>query len=187
MAALSADEIDELLGQAEKRLETRSFGNTPKPFVLPQAAAHETTYTAQALQKPEKAVLRNPQPEERTKKDDAGPNWYGLPKTNPTKEFKRDWEFLQMRGMLDPKHHKKALHKRAPKYSQIGEIIAGATDSYGSRLTRKEKKQTLLEEAMSTQDRDKLQTKYAGIMKKKNDGKKAFYKKRGGQKRKGYK
>jgi hypothetical protein len=89
--------------------------------------------------------------------------------------------------MLDPKHHKKALHSKAPKYAQVGEIIAGATDSYGSRLTRKEKKQTLLEEVMSTQDRDKLQTKYAGIIKKKYDGKKAFYQKRGGHKRKGYK
>lgn len=109
-----------------------------------------------------------------------------MPKTNLTKEFKRDWEVLRMRGMLDPAHHKKTLHSKVPKYAQVGEIIAGATDSYGSRLTRKEKKQTLLEEIMSTQDRDKLQTKYAGIMKKKNDGKKAFYAKRGG-KRKGYK
>lgn len=92
-----------------------------------------------------------------------------------------------MRGMLDPKHHKKALHSKAPKYAQVGEIIPGATDSYGSRLTRKEKKKTLLEEVMSTQDRDKLQSKYTGIMKRKNDGKKAFFQKRGGQKRKGYK
>lgn len=119
--------------------------------------------------------------------DDAGPNWFGMPKTTLTKEFKRDWQILRMRGMLDPQHHKKTLHSKAPKYSQVGEIIAGATDSFSSRLTRKEKKQTLLEEVMSTQDRDKLQTKYAGIMKKKQDGRKVFFQKRGGRQRKGYK
>ncbi|KAH8170794.1 fcf2 pre-rRNA processing domain-containing protein [Sarocladium implicatum] len=189
MAALTADEIDQLLGQAERRLGKPSDVHTSTPFVAAGSSVEGTTASAAitpAQPKPEKATLRNPQRSEKTVKDDAGSDWFGMPQTNLSTDFKRDWQILRMRGMLDPKHHKKTLHAKAPKYSQVGEIIAGATDSYGSRLTRKEKKQTLLEEIMSTQDRDKLQTKFAGIMKKKNSGKNAFYQKRG-RKQKGYK
>lgn len=94
-----------------------------------------------------------------------------------TPEFKRDWQILRMRSILDPKHQKKALKAEPPKYSQIGEMIAGPADHSGGRLTRKEKGKTLLEEAMRASNKDKLRTKYAGIQKVKTSGKKAFYQK----------
>lgn len=82
-----------------------------------------------------------------------------------------------MRGVLDPKHQKKALRASAPEYSHTGEIIAGPTEFYSARLTRKERKGTILEEVMSTYDSEKFAAKYAGIQKQKASGKKAFYKK----------
>lgn len=94
-----------------------------------------------------------------------------------TPEFKRDWQILRMRSILDPKHQKKALKVQPPKFSQIGELIGGPTDYFSARLTRKEKGKNLLEEAMRASNKDKLRTKYAGIQKIKTSGKKGFYQK----------
>lgn len=89
-----------------------------------------------------------------------------------------------MRNILDPKHQKKALRPTLPEYSQVGEIIAGPTEYYSARLTRKERKRTLLEEAMSSHDPTKLRDKYAGIQRVKSSGRKAFYEKVKSQRRK---
>ncbi|EMT70638.1 rRNA-processing protein fcf2 [Fusarium odoratissimum] len=107
-----------------------------------------------------------------------------LPKTNMTPEFKREWQVLRMRGILDPKHQKKNLRASAPEYSQVGEIIAGPTEFFSARLTRKERKNTLLEEVTRDLDSHKFTDKYAGIQKQKTSGKKAFYKNVVAQRRK---
>lgn len=116
--------------------------------------------------------------------DTAGSDWFNLPKTDLTPQFKRDWQLLRMRSLLDPKHQKKALRASAPTYSQVGEIIEGPTEFYSARLTRKERKRTLLDEAMGEHDSVKLHTKYAGIQRNKTSGKKAFYQKVVTQRRK---
>ena len=110
--------------------------------------------------------------------------WFNMPKTDMTPEFKRDWQLLRMRGILDPKHQKKALHKDAPPYSQVGEVIAGPTEFFSARMTRKERKRTIAEEVMSNYNHGKMKDKYAGIQKVKTSGKKLFYKKVVEQRRK---
>lgn len=107
-----------------------------------------------------------------------------MPKTNLTPEFKHEWQLLRMRGLLDPKHQKKALRSTAPDYSQIGHVIAGPTDFYSARLTRRERKTTLMGEMMAGVNEEKLQTKYAGIQRTKASGKKAFYQRLVSQRRK---
>ena len=116
--------------------------------------------------------------------DTAGKNWFDLPKTELTPEFRRDWQLLRMRGLLDPKHQKKSMRASAPEYSQIGEVIAGPADFYSGRLTRKERKKTLLEEVTAEHNAVKLNSKYAGIQRSKSSGKKAFYQKLVSQRRK---
>jgi len=98
--------------------------------------------------------------------------------------MKRDWQILRMRNVLDPKQQRKTLRAEPPKYSQVGEIVAGPTDFYSARLTRKERKNNLLQEAFSEYDETKFRNKYAGIQKDKTSGKKAFYKKLVSQRRK---
>lgn len=98
--------------------------------------------------------------------------------------MKRDWQILRMRNVLDPKQQRKTLRTEPPKYSQVGEILAGPTDFYSARLTRKERKQNLLQEAFSERDETRFRNKYAGIQKAKTSGKKAFYKKVVSQRRK---
>jgi hypothetical protein len=88
-----------------------------------------------------------------------------------------------MRNVLDPKHQKKTLRANPPAFSQVGEIIAGPTDFYSSRLARKERKRTLLQEAMSSRD-DKIHTKSAEIRRKKASGGKGAYQRLLSQRRK---
>jgi len=102
-----------------------------------------------------------------------------MPKTELTPELRRDLQLLKMRGVLDPKrHYKKDSSKNdVPEYSQVGTIIEGATEFYSSRLTNKERKQTLLEEIISQeQENGRFKRKYDDISKLKASGKKSFYK-----------
>lgn len=113
------------------------------------------------------------------KKASAGAQWFNMPKTELTPELRRDLQLLKMRGVLDPKrHYKKDSSKNdVPEYSQVGTIIEGATEFYSSRLTNKERKQTLLEEIVSQeQENGRFKRKYDDISKTKASGKKNFYK-----------
>ncbi|KAI8667440.1 30S ribosomal protein S10 [Fusarium sp. Ph1] len=188
-------QVDELLRKAEQRLRD---GSAASADLVPAAARGVKPDTVKVVQQPasessssskknDLSVRAPPQPQTGLKskeKTTAGANWFDLPKTDLTPEFKRDWQLLRMRGILDPKHQKKTLRASAPEYSQVGEIIAGPTEFFSARLTRKERKATMLEEVMSTYDKDKFTTKYAGIQKQKTSGKKAFYKKLVAQRRK---
>lgn len=116
--------------------------------------------------------------------DNAGSNWFNLPKTDMTPQLKRDWQILRMRNVLDPKHQRKNLRANPPEYSHVGEIVAGPADFHSARLTRKERKRTLLEEAMHEGSNTKLKSKFTGIQHSKASGKKAFYNKLVAQRRK---
>ncbi|KAF5004370.1 hypothetical protein FDECE_9144 [Fusarium decemcellulare] len=191
MTDISDDQVDELLRKAEQRLKNGSASADLVPAaaggVKPDAGTvvqHQqqpaNSSSSSGSKKSDLSVRAPPQPQmgPKTKeKTTAGSDWFDLPKTNLTPEFKRDWQLLRMRGILDPKNQKKALRASAPEYSQVGEIIAGPTEFYSARLTRKERKGSMLEEVMSSYDSNKFTNKYAGIQKQKSSGKKGFYKK----------
>ncbi|GFP60604.1 hypothetical protein ACSS6W_008111 [Trichoderma asperelloides] len=179
MADFADNDIQKLLQQAEQRLSggrvvaeeasTASAAAKPVGEDVVQAAAPT----------PELAQVRVPQPKmdaQRKGKNTAGADWFDLPKTNMTPEFKRDWQLLRMRNVLDPKQQRKTLRASAPVYSQVGKVIASPTDPYSARLGRKERKQTLLESVMSVHNDNKLASKYSTIQEKKREGRKAFYK-----------
>ena len=107
------------------------------------------------------------------KKATAGAEWFNMPKTNMTPELKRDLQLLKMRNVLDPKRHYKKDNARndAPAFSQVGTIIEGPTEFFSSRLSNKDRKQTLLEEVI--------------ISVKKASGGKNFYKKQQAKRNKG--
>ncbi|VTO83738.1 unnamed protein product [Fusarium graminearum] len=189
MTDILDDQVDELLRKAEQRLKDGSASaitaTTTSTAVVPVAAGDAVTDVAQqkssnsSSKKDGLTVRAPPQPLSGLKvkeKSTAGADWFDLPKTNMTPEFKREWQVLRMRGILDPKHQKKALRASAPEYSQVGEIIEGPTEFFSARLTRKERKQNLLDEVTRGIDTHKFTDKYAGIQKQKSSGKKAFYK-----------
>ncbi|KAG5665616.1 hypothetical protein KAF25_009741 [Fusarium avenaceum] len=188
MTDILDDQVEELLRKAEQRLKNgpaSSIASTTSTAVVPAVAgdlvadAKQQKTSDSSSKKDGLTVRAPPQPLPGLKvkeKSTAGSDWFDLPKTNMTPEFKREWQALRMRGILDPKHQKKSLRASAPEYSQVGEIIAGPTEFFSARLTRKERKGTMLEEITRGIDNHKFTDKYAGIQKQKTSGKKAFYK-----------
>jgi len=113
-------------------------------------------------------------------KDNAGADWYNMPKTNLTPELKRDLQILRMRDVvaLGKQYFKKDNRKDfIPEYSQVGTIIAGATDGRDNRLTRKERKRTIVEEVLGGEAVTKYKNKYQDLQVKKASGGKQYYKK----------
>lgn len=107
-------------------------------------------------------------------------DWYNMPRTNLTPELKRDLQLLRMRDVvaMGKQFFKKDSRKDfVPEYCQVGTIIAGATDGVSSRLTRKERKRTIVEEVLSSDSVSKYKRKYHEIQEHKKSGRKGYYKK----------
>lgn len=79
-----------------------------------------------------------------------GKDWFNLPATELTEEVKQDLEILQMRSVLDPKHfYKKNDLKVLPKYFQVGKVMDSHLEYYNNRLTKKQRKATLVDELLA--------------------------------------
>lgn len=112
-------------------------------------------------------------------KPTAGPDWFDLPKTEMTPELKRDLQLLRMRSVLDPKRHYKKESGKAkpPEFSQVGTIVEGPTEFFSSRIAKKDRKKTFVEETMALEhETNRFAAKYRDIQSTKQSGKKSFYK-----------
>lgn len=109
------------------------------------------------------------------RKAGTGSGWFNMRAPYVTPEIKHDLEVLQMRSALDPKHfYKKNDRKALPKHFHIGKIMDSAVDYYSSRLTKKERKRTLVDELMADAEFQKYnKRKYKEIIEEK---KKTHYK-----------
>ena len=118
---------------------------------------------------------------ERKKKreESAGKEWYNLPKTELTEELKRDFQVIQMRNALDSKHHyKRNDSKKLPKYFQVGTVVEGAHEFHSARITKKQRKRTMVEELLADAEfRRKNKKKFIEIQKKNLKGGKGYYRK----------
>ncbi|KAL1972456.1 hypothetical protein VTN31DRAFT_6870 [Thermomyces dupontii] len=194
---LSDEQIQQLLEQAESRLRTAATDSSsiaPKVPKLPsnrglQAYIREKNEVAvvdpfKIVSSEEKKLaeeIRTVRPlvdENSSKKsEDAGADWFNLPKAHMTQELKRDLQLLRMRNVLDPgRHYKKNSAKDVPEYVQIGTIIQGPTE-YNNRIPKKERKKNFVEEVIAAEkETGRFKKKYTEIQKKKTSGKKAYYK-----------
>ncbi|PTB66616.1 Fcf2-domain-containing protein [Trichoderma citrinoviride] len=195
MADFVDDAVQKLLQQAEERLSggrivAKKQQQASTDSKTAAAAASTTTARAAVVgeavdasllpPKQEKTEVRVPRPQgaaaQRKGKDTAGAEWFDLPKTDMTPEFKREWQLLRMRNVLDPKHQKKALRASAPQFSHVGRVVASPFEPRSARLGSREKKKSLLESIMSVHNDSKLDSKYSSVQEKKKSGKKAYYK-----------
>ncbi|CAK7906326.1 rRNA-processing protein Fcf2p [[Candida] anglica] len=109
--------------------------------------------------------------------EDAGAKWFNMRKPELTAAVKRDLLVIQQRSALDPKRHYKKDKWQIPKFFETGTIIEGNTEFY-SRMKRKDRGNTLVEEVLNDQDKGKyFKRKYAEIQEKKTSGKRGHYKK----------
>ncbi|CAO2165836.1 unnamed protein product [Urochloa humidicola] len=86
-------------------------------------------------------------------KDTTGKGWFDMPAPSITPELKKDLEILQLRHVMDPKRHFKrsGKSKALPKYFQVGTVVEPASEFYSGRLTKRERKTTLVDELLSDQ------------------------------------
>nr|XP_012146643.1 PREDICTED: deoxynucleotidyltransferase terminal-interacting protein 2 isoform X2 [Megachile rotundata] len=104
-----------------------------------------------------------------------GTGWFNMPAPEMTPEVKHDLQVIQMRSVLDPKRfYKKNDLKVLPKYFQIGKVVNSPLDYYSGRLTKKERKKTIVDELMADAEFSKFnKRKYKEII---DEKKKTHYK-----------
>ncbi|KAJ8123970.1 hypothetical protein O1611_g9469 [Lasiodiplodia mahajangana] len=195
ITSLSDAQIDELLNQAEVRLRENQQAPQNKSVLATRKSneiANSTVATEAPASKPAASTLTQQHQElsvrvpearkskkEMAHKANAGPQWFNLPATDLTPELRRDLQLLKMRDVLDPKRHYKKDNTRAiPAFSQVGTVIPGPTDYFNSRMTKKERNRTLLQDVLEAEDTSKrFKSKYGEIQAAKTSGKKGHYKK----------
>lgn len=80
----------------------------------------------------------------------AGAKWFDLPAKELEIEDKLTIDALKLRETLNPsRFYKKKSTEKVGKHFQIGTVIEHPMDYYSSRATRKERKQTLIDELIS--------------------------------------
>lgn len=125
----------------------------------------------------EQKASRKERQQEREKT--TGKDWFDMPRPEITPELKRELQILKMRHVLDRKrHYKKMGKKEDPKYFQVGTIIEGPTEFYSARLTKKERKQTIIDELLANEEQKQYyKRKYSEVSTRTNSGGKRDYKK----------
>ncbi|PWA20815.1 hypothetical protein CCH79_00007170 [Gambusia affinis] len=96
----------------------------------------------------------------------TGDGWFGMKAPEVTQELKGDLQVLKMRGSLDPKRfYKKNDRDGFPKYFQVGTVVDSPVDFYHSRIPKKERKRTMVEELLHDAEfRQKNKRKYQQII-----------------------
>ncbi|KAJ3134089.1 hypothetical protein HK101_004391 [Irineochytrium annulatum] len=88
------------------------------------------------------------------KAETAGSAWFGMRAPDLTPDVLRSLHVIRSRAALDPKRHYRKQDKKAPavpKFFQLGELVNGAADHYSGRLTRRERRQGIVEELLADQ------------------------------------
>lgn len=80
----------------------------------------------------------------------AGAKWFDMPVKELDIEDKLTLDAIRLRDTLDPsRFYKKKSTEKISKHFHIGTVIEHPIDYYSSRATRKERKQTLIDELIA--------------------------------------
>jgi hypothetical protein len=89
-----------------------------------------------------------------------GKKWFNMTSNELNEEKKNDLLALSMRRGWDPKRfYKKNDSKDLPKFFQIGTVVETAQDFYHSRIPKKDRKRTLVEELLADSEFKKYNKK----------------------------
>ncbi|XP_020780423.1 deoxynucleotidyltransferase terminal-interacting protein 2 [Boleophthalmus pectinirostris] len=96
----------------------------------------------------------------------TGDAWFNMKAPEITQELKGDLQLLRMRGSMDPKQfYKKNDRDGFPKYFQMGTVVDNPVDFYHSRISKKDRKRTMVEELLADAEfRQKNKKKFQVIM-----------------------
>ena len=106
----------------------------------------------------------------------AGAGWFNLQPLEMDSKLQRDIKMVQMRDYMDPKRFYKNPDK-ITNVLHIGTVIEGPSEYKSSRLTNRERKQTIVDEVLSSQlIRDYTKSKYLDIQQRQTSKQKMFRK-----------
>ncbi|KAM3912853.1 deoxynucleotidyltransferase terminal-interacting protein 2 [Leptodactylus fuscus] len=92
--------------------------------------------------------LKRLRKEERDKS--TGRGWFDMKAPDMTEELKNDLKALKMRSAMDPKHfYKKNDREGFPKYFEVATVVDNPIDFYHSRIPKKDRKRTIVEELIA--------------------------------------
>uniref|UniRef100_A0A3P9MAR4 Deoxynucleotidyltransferase, terminal, interacting protein 2 n=1 Tax=Oryzias latipes TaxID=8090 RepID=A0A3P9MAR4_ORYLA len=96
----------------------------------------------------------------------TGDGWFNMKAPEISQELKGDLQVLKMRGSLDPKRfYKKNDRDGFPKYFQVGTVVDSPLDFYHSRVPKKQRKRTMVEELLTDAEfRQKNKKRFQQIM-----------------------
>ncbi|XP_077440689.1 deoxynucleotidyltransferase terminal-interacting protein 2 isoform X2 [Vanacampus margaritifer] len=96
----------------------------------------------------------------------TGDAWFNMKAPELTKELTNDLKLLKMRSSLDPKRfYKKNDRDGFPKYFQVATVVDNPVDFYHSRVPKKQRKRTMVEELLADAEfRSKNKKKYHNIV-----------------------
>lgn len=96
----------------------------------------------------------------------TGDAWFNMKAPEITPELKGDLQLLRMRGSMDSKRfYKKNDRDGFPKYFQMGTVVDSPVDFYHSRVSKKDRKRTMVEELLADAEfRQKNKKKFQAIM-----------------------
>ncbi|XP_059359949.1 deoxynucleotidyltransferase terminal-interacting protein 2 isoform X2 [Carassius carassius] len=96
----------------------------------------------------------------------TGDGWFNMRAPELTEELKNDLKALKMRSAMDPKRfYKKNDREGPPKYFQVGTVVDNPVDFYSSRIPKKQRKRTMVEELLADAEfRSYNKKKYQEIM-----------------------
>ncbi|GFR02433.1 deoxynucleotidyltransferase terminal-interacting protein 2 [Trichonephila clavata] len=97
----------------------------------------------------------------------TGDQWYNMRAPEMTEEKKNDLMIIQLRNALDPKRfYKRSANKINSKYFEVGTFVESPVDFYSSRIPKKQRKQTLVDELLADAEFRRYQKKkYTEIQK----------------------
>ncbi|XP_004841618.1 deoxynucleotidyltransferase terminal-interacting protein 2 [Heterocephalus glaber] len=156
-------------------IDTTPGLNADKNFYLEDKASEVST-------EEEKEEEEDENSEEEPSDSDRSDGWFGMKAPELTDELKNDLKALKMRASMDPKRfYKKNDRDGFPKYFQIGTVVDNPADFYHSRIPKKQRKRTIVEELLADSEfRRYNRRKYSEIMAEKaaNAAGKKFRKKK---------
>ncbi|KAE8589997.1 hypothetical protein XENTR_v10017896 [Xenopus tropicalis] len=108
--------------------------------------------------------LKKQRKEEREKT--TGHGWFDMKAPEMTEDLKNDLKALKMRAAMDPKRfYKKNDRDGFPKYFQVGTVVDTPLDFYHSRIPKKQRKRTIVEELLADSEfRRYNKKKYREVM-----------------------
>ncbi|KAH9643265.1 hypothetical protein HF086_010541 [Spodoptera exigua] len=149
------DQLDLETGKLKSNLGGVDVEKEMKSSVLKPGFEQDHEMPSYDVSKNKLKALRRKE-REKTK----GPGWFNLPAPEITEELKNDLQVLKMRSALDPKHfYKKNDMEVLPKYFQVGRIMDSALDHVNERLTKKQRKRTMVDELLADAEFQKYNKK----------------------------